>query len=219
MPDVPYPITAENSEDLKRQVWELFRETYEERIGGLQLGDIFEDSGGVLNLRLGASNPCLQKVSNALQVEIQTAGGLQATSTGIAAKLKSGGGLDVDSSGLFVSSSAYGFGTINCPSGNDPVADATNDTLNLVAGDGLTITGDSTSDTVTFAVKKQAHEDDASTSHAITDPGDSPASADALRDDLVTNTIPAIETALNALGTKLNNILSKLETAQILASS
>ena len=151
MPDVPYPITAENSEDLKRQVWELFRETYEERIGGLNLGDIFEDSGGILTLRLGATNPCLQKVANALQVEVKPLGGLQATSTGLAAKLKSAGGLDVDSGGIFVSSSAYGFGTINCPAGSDPVADQTNDTLNLVAGTGVTITGDSATDTVTIA--------------------------------------------------------------------
>lgn len=151
MPDVPYPITAENSEDLKRQVWELIREIFEERIGGLNMGDIFEDAGGVLTLKLGASNPCLQKVANALQVEVKPVGGLQATSTGIAAKLKSAGGLDVDAGGIFVSSSAYGFGTINCPSGNDPVADQTNDTLNLVEGSGITITGDSSTDSVTIA--------------------------------------------------------------------
>lgn len=218
MPDVPYPITAENSEDLKRQVYELIREIIEERIGGLTLGDVFSNEGDVLTLRLG-TNPCLQKVANQLQLEVKTGGGLQATSTGVAAKLKTGGGLDVDTGGLFVSSSAYGFGTVNCPAGTDPIADQTNDTLNLTAGNGLTITGDSATDTIAFAVKQQAHETDASTSHAITDPADSPASADALRDDLVTNTIPAIESALNALGTKINAILSKLESADILASS
>lgn len=55
------------------------------------------------------------------------------------------------------------------------------------------------------------HIADASTSHAITDPADSPADADALREDLVANTIPSIETALNALGTTMNLILVVLE--------
>lgn len=57
-----------------------------------------------------------------------------------------------------------------------------------------------------------AHVADASTSHSITDPGDSPADADALRDDLVTNVIPSIESALNALGTKINNLLTMAES-------
>jgi hypothetical protein len=215
MPDVPYPITAENSEDLKRQVWELFRETYEERIGGLNLGDIFEDSGGILTLRLGATNPCLQKVANALQVEVKPLGGLQATSTGLAAKLKSGGGLDVDSNGLYVSSSAYGFGTINCPAGNDPVADATNDTLNLVAGTGVTITGDSATDSIAFSVKQQAHEPDAAAVSAIS----AASGADSIDRAVLNLALGTLVTEVNALKTKINNILSKLESAEILAAS
>ncbi len=151
MPDVPYPITAENSEDLKRQIWELIREIFEERIGGLNIGDVFVDSGGVLTLNLTASTSGLQKIANALQVEVKTAGGLQATSTGLAAKLKSAGGLDVDSGGVFVTGGGYGFGTIAPTSGTTPVADAINDTLTLTAGAGVSITGNSTTDTVTFA--------------------------------------------------------------------
>ena len=65
----------------------------------------------------------------------------------------------------------------------------------------------------------QAHIADASTSHAITDPGDAPADADALREDLVTNTIPSIEGALNALGTKVNAVLAALETLQLFKTS
>jgi len=66
---------------------------------------------------------------------------------------------------------------------------------------------------------EQSHIADASTTHAITDPGDSPVDADALRDDLVTNTIPAIETALNDLGTKINAILAAIEANNIMATS
>lgn len=64
-----------------------------------------------------------------------------------------------------------------------------------------------------------AHVVDSSTTHAITDPGDSPADADALREDLVTNTIPDIESKLNALGTSINSILTTLETFGLHATS
>ena len=43
------------------------------------------------------------------------------------------------------------FATIDCPSGTDPVADSTSDTLTLLAGTGITITGDSAADSVTIA--------------------------------------------------------------------
>lgn len=66
---------------------------------------------------------------------------------------------------------------------------------------------------------QQAHIADASESNAVTDPGDSPADADALRDDLVTNTIPSVESALNALGQKINAILAAMENTGFLATS
>lgn len=64
-----------------------------------------------------------------------------------------------------------------------------------------------------------AHVADASTAHAVTDPADSPADADALREDLVTNVIPSVETQLNNLGTKINSILTTLETFGFHATS
>lgn len=64
-----------------------------------------------------------------------------------------------------------------------------------------------------------AHVADASTAHAITDPADSPADADALREDLVSNVIPSLETALNSLGTKINTILTTLESFGFHASA
>lgn len=65
---------------------------------------------------------------------------------------------------------------------------------------------------------QQTNVSDATTSHAITDPADTPADADALRDDLVANTIPDIESALDDLGTKINAILTRLETLGLFAS-
>jgi hypothetical protein len=48
------------------------------------------------------------------------------------------------------------FETINAPSGTDPVADSATDTLNLTAGTGLTITGNSGIDTVDFSLDSSA---------------------------------------------------------------
>lgn len=48
---------------------------------------------------------------------------------------------------------ANSFETINCPAGTDPVAESSTDTLNLAApAAGMTITGDSATDTITFAL-------------------------------------------------------------------
>lgn len=44
------------------------------------------------------------------------------------------------------------FTTIDCPNGTDPVADSGTDTLQLLEGEGMQITGDSTADSVTFAL-------------------------------------------------------------------
>ena len=64
-----------------------------------------------------------------------------------------------------------------------------------------------------------SHITNATTSHSITDPADSPLDADALRDDLVANTIPSIEAALDALATKINSLIAALEGVGITASS
>ena len=45
---------------------------------------------------------------------------------------------------------------------------------------------------------------------------DAPADADELRDDLVTNTIPSIEAAINANGAKINEILDLLLASELM---
>ena len=55
--------------------------------------------------------------------------------------------------------------------------------------------------------------------YTTTDPSDAPADADALRDDLVATTLPAIATGINANVTKINAILAALEAHGIVATS
>lgn len=50
MANVPFPITGTEEGDLKRQLNELVRQIYEEKIGGADLGDVFSLPGDVLTL-------------------------------------------------------------------------------------------------------------------------------------------------------------------------
>lgn len=64
-----------------------------------------------------------------------------------------------------------------------------------------------------FAVTPQtraAAPTSAVTGHTLPDPADAPATADALRDDIVANTIPAVEAALNVLGQRVNELAAIL---------
>src|SRR3990167_6762563 len=48
--------------------------------------------------------------------------------------------------------SGSSYGVINVDTGTDPVAVISGDTLNMVSGDGVTVTGDAGTDTLTFAL-------------------------------------------------------------------
>jgi hypothetical protein len=85
-----------------------------------------------------------------------------------------------------------------------------------LAGSGITLS--MAGKTLTISLKQQTSMDDAETSHSIPDPGDSPASADALRDDLASSVLPAIVSALNGLGVAVNQIISRLENAEVIES-
>lgn len=65
MAEVPYPLTAEDMSELKRQIWELIRQLFEDRTGGLSIGDVFSDQGDVLTLNIAGG---LEKVQGYLQV-------------------------------------------------------------------------------------------------------------------------------------------------------
>lgn len=75
----------------------------------------------------------------------------------------------------------------------------------IIAGLGIVATYDDSANTLEIAIKQQAHEADATAVHDMTGT-DHVNSAN-------------LNAALDALGAKINNILSKLETAEILASS
>lgn len=141
--------------------------------------------------------------SGGIYIQIKGDNGIDVGADGIFVKIKADNGIAVDTNGIFAKIKAD----------NGIGVDSNGLYVSRKTGYGIDVDSDG------LKLKQQAHEADASASHSITDPADSPADADALRDDLVTNTIPAIESALNALGTKINNILSKLETAEVLASS
>jgi hypothetical protein len=141
--------------------------------------------------------------ADGLQTVIKAASGLKVDADGLQTVIKAASGLAVDADGLQT--------VIKAASGLAVDADGLQTVIKSASG--LKVDADG------LQLKQQAHIADAATAHAITDPADTPADADALRDDLVTNTIPAIESGLDALGTKINSLLAALETAEVLAGS
>ena len=214
MADLPSPIDARDLQGLMAQIQKLMEDLYQDRIGGSYIGDVFaSDADDVLTLSIGNG---LEKTSNVLLVKLSSTGGLQFASGAVGVKCKAGGGLATSVDGLEVSgASTWAFKTINCPDGTDPVADQAADTLNLAAGNGLTITGNETTDTVTFAVKQQLHEADVAAVSAIS----AASGADSIDRAALNTALGTLVTEVNALKTKINNILSKLESAEILAAS
>jgi hypothetical protein len=98
MPDVPYPLSDANPEELKQKVWELIRVLYEEKMAGLDVGDVFKDDAGMLTLKLYST------------------GGLKKTSGELGIKLD-GTSLRLSTDGIKVGQSSH----IDNPSGGDYV--------------------------------------------------------------------------------------------------
>lgn len=138
-----------------------------------------------------------------LTLALSETSGLTKENNELALDIASTGGLEVSASGLAAKLSTTG-GLESAVSGLAVKLDGTSLAL---SSSGIKVTQ-----------SPQTHEVDASEIHSITAPADTPASVDALRDDLVDNTIPSIEAALNNLGIKINNIIAKLETLNLFAS-
>ncbi len=99
MADVPFPLITDDPEQFKSQIWELFRQIYEEKIGGADLGDVFGINNDVLTLVL-ASASGLTKSGNVLAISPTADGGIQITAGGILLKIVAAGGLETTASGL-----------------------------------------------------------------------------------------------------------------------
>jgi hypothetical protein len=166
MAQVPYPLTADSTQDLKVQVWELIRELYEEKIAGLSIGDVFGDDGDVLTLNL-TSLSCLEKIGSGLSVNVKDDAGIYLSSAGLAIRCKSGGGVSVSEDGLELdttvglTSTLFDANTIlKADSDNTPIAlsvgtnrlvgRAAGTISALTAGDARTLLGLDTNDDVDF---------------------------------------------------------------------
>jgi len=158
MADQPFPLTATTLTEIIRQTQKLFEDLYEDRIGGALLGDVFEiDAADYLSLKVAGAGG-LEKSASHLQIKNAPTGGLYSSAGGEAVKCKPGGGVSSDAAGVYINPvGGASFAIINCPSGSDPTADMVGDTLNLVAGTGITITGDSVTDSVTITGHTRLH--------------------------------------------------------------
>lgn len=56
MADLPFPLESSQLEELKPQILQMFRDIYEERLGGATLGDVFKLDGDVFQLQIKAGS-------------------------------------------------------------------------------------------------------------------------------------------------------------------
>ena len=147
-------------------------------------GLVLASSG--IKVLLDSTEPGLQLTSG-LKVLLATDPGLE-FSTGLRAKIKAASGVTRDSDGLSVNTSDLQADTSTYGTVKQQTLIADQTVLTDSSG------GTSGSGTI------------AAIGIVVTDPADTPADADALRDDLVANTIPSIETEL----TNLRNAVATL---------
>jgi len=118
MPSSPFPVTATDPNEMLQQMQSLMDDLYQNRLGGANVGDVFQiGADDVFQLRYLAIGG-LQKLAGALAIHPNIIKGIDCDRNGIfvvlkpdfglefdglngiAIKLKSGGGLTVDSTGL-----------------------------------------------------------------------------------------------------------------------
>lgn len=89
------------------------------------------------------------------------------------------------------------FRSFDTPSGTDPVADTTADTLQFLAGTGVTITGDSAADSVTFAVADTSATNELQNLWSTVNSQSGSTSADSQTDTLTINGAGIASTAVS----------------------
>lgn len=73
MPSTPFPYTGNQIEDFMRNAIAMFRDLYENRCGGAEVGDVFQIAGDTLELKI-KSGSGLQKTNGELDIDIDTIG-------------------------------------------------------------------------------------------------------------------------------------------------
>lgn len=102
MPSSPYPILAEDQNEQLTQMQSLLDDLYQNRLGGANVGDIFQvGADDVFQLRYLAIGG-LQKIAGALAILPDTAKGIDSSADGIFVKLRADYGLAHHADGIYI---------------------------------------------------------------------------------------------------------------------
>lgn len=102
MPSSPYPILAEDQNEQLTQMQSLLDDLYQNRLGGANVGDVFQvGADDVFQLRYLAIGG-LQKIAGALAIKPDTAKGIDSSADGVCVKLRADYGLAHHADGLYV---------------------------------------------------------------------------------------------------------------------
>jgi hypothetical protein len=115
MANLPFPLQGQDLSELFPQLLEMFRDLYEVRIGGALIGDVFQVSGDVLQIKLKAGSG-LKKTAGQLDFDMSTISAPQAavmqsayTAKGMIMSASAAGtigGLSVGTDGQFLSANS-----------------------------------------------------------------------------------------------------------------
>jgi len=102
MPSSPYPIMSQDPNEMLQQMQSLLDDLYQNRIGGANVGDVFQvGADDIFQLRYLAIGG-LQKIAGALSIKPNTDRGIDSSVSGVFVKLKADYGLAVDTNGIYV---------------------------------------------------------------------------------------------------------------------
>ena len=198
MPELPFAITAQDQEDLITQMQLLFNDLYEERLGGANVGDVFEiGDDDVFKIRLLTSGG-LEKSGSQLKVMADTSNGIELSSNGVKIKIKANSGAATDSNGLYVLIKAD----------NGIAVDSNGIYVKLKASYGIDVDSDG------LKLKQQAAVTDASAASSLTlDTGSDSVDRAGFNTKLAT-----LVSEINAIKDTLNTVITRLENAEVIAT-
>ncbi len=113
MATINTPLASPDMQDMMQKIQIFIDQLYDERIGGLLLGDVFTSGSGgdVLNLNTDEEGGLL-KTGGKLSVKVNSLKGLKVDKDGLYILLRTGGGIAFDSTGALTTSAGVNADTL-----------------------------------------------------------------------------------------------------------
>lgn len=114
MATINTPLASPDMQDMMQKIQIFIDQLYDERIGGLLLGDVFTSGSGGDVLTLNTSDEGgLTKDKNKLAVKVNSSKGLKVDKDGVYILVRTGGGISFDSEGALTTTTGVNADTLD----------------------------------------------------------------------------------------------------------